>query len=29
MWEDGGVVSSEKRNSGRERKRILFIKLIK
>jgi hypothetical protein len=29
MWEGDGVVISEKRNNGREREQILFIKLIK
>jgi hypothetical protein len=29
MWEGNGIVISEKRNNGRERERILFIKLIK
>jgi hypothetical protein len=29
MWEGNGVVISENQNSGRERKHILFIKLIK
>jgi hypothetical protein len=29
MWEGNGVVISEKRNNGRERQQILFIKLIK
>jgi hypothetical protein len=28
MWEGEGVVISEKRNNGRERGQILFIKLI-
>jgi hypothetical protein len=29
MWEGEGVVISGKRNNGRERERLLFIKLIK
>ena len=29
MWEGEGVVISEKRNNGREREQIMFIKLIK
>jgi hypothetical protein len=29
MWEGDGVVISRKRNNGRERERVLFIKLIK
>jgi hypothetical protein len=29
MWEGDGVVIIKKRNNGRERERILFIKLIK
>jgi hypothetical protein len=29
MWEGDGVVISEKKNNGREREQILFIKLIK
>jgi hypothetical protein len=29
MWESEGVIISGKRNNGRERERLLFIKLIK
>jgi len=29
MWEGEGLVISGKRNNGREREQLLFIKLIK